>query len=156
FQLLVDASAPLDTPIRLLAFARDAGGVAPPAIAALSLSTCGTPSAISVDPAEGPLGGNVSLLIFGSGFASGITSFTLGTTALAQIDVTSGTIARALLPSGSYSAGFVDLAANNDCAGSPFSSSLPNAFRFVAPPAVELVRPHSGATAVASAELPAI
>ncbi len=150
FTVTVDAAAPADANIELVATAYD--GATPPNLAQArrALRTCGTASLTDVTPALGPVAGDHVVTLVGDGFGPQMT-VAIGASSLVDVTVASATVATARIPAGAYIAGTHDVTIA--CDGATVSATLPGGYRFVAPPVVTFLQPEPGLGVAPGADL---
>ncbi|MEQ8272515.1 MAG: IPT/TIG domain-containing protein [Deltaproteobacteria bacterium] len=150
FTLTVDANAPADADVELIATAYD--GATPPNVAQArrALRTCGSASIASVSPALGPVAGDQIVTLVGDGFGPQMT-VAIGASSLVDVTVASATVATARIPAGTYLAGTNDVTVA--CDGAATSATLADGYRFVAPPVVTLIQPEPGLVVAPGADL---
>jgi hypothetical protein len=147
FSLHVDANAPLGSPVRLSARARDTSLPFTERTQTIALSTCGPPSIAGVSPPAGPLRGGQTVRITGGGFIPGNTAFAIAQEPLTGVQVQSATIAIGTVAAGAHPPGPAMVSATNQCRVASATGSLAAGYRFASPPVARFMRPRPGGTA---------
>ncbi|MBV8621838.1 MAG: IPTL-CTERM sorting domain-containing protein [Curvibacter sp.] len=119
-----------------------AGGTST-AVAADRFSYAAVPTVSAVSPASGPVAGNTTITLTGSGFVSGATTVNVGGNACTSVTVNSATSLSCVTPAGS--AGAVDVTVST--AGGTSTLSAADRFSYAAVPTVSAVSPGIGPVA---------